>query len=101
MTALGIGAKLNFVDRQKIGAHALWHRLDGTDPVFGARRHDPLFAGDKRHHRRAAQGDDLVIDLARQKTQRQADHTRAIAQHPFNRIMRLAGICRAQNRQDS
>ena len=66
MPAFGIGAELDFVDGHEIGAHALGHRLD------------------------------RVIDLARQQTQRQTDHTGAMAQHPLNRVMGFTCVCRAK-----
>ena len=74
MAAFGIGAKLDFIDCHEIGAHTVRHRLDRADPVLGAGRHDPFLARDQRHNRRATSGNDLVIDLARQQAQRQADH---------------------------
>ena len=101
MAAFGVGAKLDLVDGKEIGAHALGHRLDRADPVLGTRRHDAFLAGDQRHHRGAAQGHDLVVNLARQKTQRQADHPGAVAQHPLDRVMRFAGVCRAKNGHDA
>ena len=45
--------------------------------------------------------DDLVVDLARQKTQRQADHARGMREHPFDRKMGLAGVGRTEHRGDA
>ena len=101
MPPFRIGAELNFVDGQKIDAHPFGHRLDGADPILGARRHDSLFAGDQRHNRRAPLGHDAVIDLARQQAQRQTDHAGAIAQHPLDGVMGLARIGRAENRHNA
>ena len=101
MAALGIGAKLDLVDGYEIRAHLLRHRLDSAHPILRARRHDPLFARDQRHHRGPARLDDPVIDLTRQKPQRQADHPGPMGQHPFDCIGRLAGICRAENGHDA
>ena len=100
MPPLWIRTKLDFIDRNQISAHAFGHRLDGADPILGARRHDPLFACDQCHDGRATQGNDAVIDLAREQTQRQPDHPRAMRQHPFDCIGRLACIGRAQNGHD-
>ena len=100
MAALGIGTKLDLVDADEITAHALGHRLDRADPVLRAWRYDPLLASDKRHNRRPARGDDLVIDLARQKPQRQSDHTGTIAQHPVDGVVGLACVGRAENRRN-
>ena len=100
MAALGVGAKLDLVHRDEIGAHALGHRLDRADPVLRAVGHDPLLAGEQRHHRGAARGPDPVIDLARQQAQRQPDDAAAIAQHPLDGEMGLAGVRRPQDRED-
>ena len=97
MPALRIGTKLNFVDGEEIGAQPFGHRLDRADPVLGALRHDPLFPGDQRHHRRPAHRNDTVIDLARQKPKRQADHPGAVRQHPFDCVVSFSGVCRPQN----
>jgi hypothetical protein len=97
MPALGVGAKLDLVDGQEIRAIAHRHRLDRADPVLRALRHDPLLAGDQRHDGRAAQGDDLVIDLPRQQPQRQADDAGAMRQHALDRVMGLAGVGRPED----
>ena len=67
MAAFGVGTELNFINRQKIGAHAIGHRLDRADPVLGARWHDAFLAGDQCHNGRAAQINNAVINLARQQ----------------------------------
>ena len=92
MAALGVGAELNFIDGQKIAAHPLGHGLDRAYPIGRAIGHDTLFARHQRHHRRAAQRHDLVIDLARQQAQRQANDAGAMCQHPLDCIMGLAGV---------
>jgi hypothetical protein len=46
---------------------------------------------------RADLGGDLVVDLARQQAQRQANHPGGMRQHALNREMRLAGIGGTQN----
>ena len=95
MPPLGIGAKLDLVHGNQIRAHAFWHGLHRADPILRARWHDTLFASHQRHDGRTARRDDLVIDLTRQQTQRQADHTCAIAQHPLDGVMGLACVGRA------
>ena len=97
VAALGIGAKLDLVNREEIGAHPSRHRLDRADPILDPIGHNPLFARDQRDHRGPPQSDDPVIDLARQKPQRQADDARAVREHPLDRVMGLAGIGRPQN----
>ena len=101
MAAFGIGAELDLVYGDEIGAHALRHRLDGAHPIGGAGRNDPLLAGDERDDRGAAHGDDAVVDLSRQQPQRQADHPGAMREHALDRVMRLAGICRPQHGRDA
>ncbi len=99
MAALGIGTKLDFINRNEIGTDFLWHRLDRADPILRAIRDNPFFPGDKRHTRGATLRHDPVIDLARQKPQRQANHPGPVAQHAFNRVMRFAGIGRPEDRR--
>ncbi len=92
-----IGAELDFIHGQKIDAHPFGHRLDGADPILGARRHDPFFARNQGHDGRAAQGHDTVIDFTRQQAQRQTDHTCPVPQHPVDGIGGLTCVGRAQN----
>ena len=100
MAALGVGAKLDLVYREEIAAHPIRHRLDRANPILGAVRHNPLFAGDQSHDRRAPGPDDPVIYLAREQTQRQADDAGAVAQHPLDGIMGFSGIGRTQYSRD-
>ena len=94
MAAFDIAAELNLVDGHEIGADFLRHRLDRADPIGGAVGHDAFLTGDQRHDRRATCGDDAVVNLARQQTQRQADHPGAVRQHAVNRKMGFSGIRR-------
>ena len=45
--------------------------------------------------------DDAVVDLARQKSEGQTDHPRGVAEHAVDRQMRLAGVGRSQNRDET
>ena len=101
MPALQIGRDLDFIDRQKRHVEIPRHRLHGGNPVARLRRFDLLFAGDQRDVIDADATDDLVIDLARQQPQRQADHARGMRDHPLDRQMRLAGVGRPQHRGDA
>ena len=94
---LGVGAELDFVNRQEIGAHALGHRLDRADPIGGAGWHDAFLARHQRDDRGATDGDDLVIDLARQQAQRQPDNAGTIPEHAVDGVMRLARVGRPEN----
>ena len=97
MPPLRVGAKLDLVDGHEIRADSLGHRLDRGDPILGAIRYDPFLAGDQRDDVRPAQRDDPVIDLARKQTQRKPDYPRAMGEHPFDGIVSLARVRRAEN----
>ena len=98
MSAIRVGAKLDFIDGHEIRPKIKRHRLNRANPIGRAIRHNPFFAGDQRHNGRPAEGDDPVIDLARQKPQRKPDHTGPMRQHALNREMGFAGIGGAKNR---
>ena len=95
MAALGIGAELDLVDGEERRSQIERHRFDGADEIARLRRHDLLFAGDEGDSVCALDPDDLVVDLARQEPQRQADHAGPVRQHPLDREMGLAGVGRA------
>ena len=97
MAALGIGAELDFIDGEKGHAEIDGHGFHRADEIFGIRRNDFLFAGNQRADIRALQHHDLVVDLARKKTQRQADHAGFVREHALDRIMRLAGVGGAED----
>jgi hypothetical protein len=61
-------------------------------------RDDALFAGDEGDGGGALQLDDAVVVLARQQPQREADHSRTVAEHPLDSQIGLAGIGRARRR---
>ncbi len=100
MAAIRVGAKLNFINADKIGPNVQRHRFGRGNPILRARRDDLFLARDQRHHGRAAQGDYFVINLARKQAQRQANNPRAVPQHPLDGIMRFAGVGRAQHGRD-
>ena len=77
------------------------HRLHGGDPEPRIFRLDLLLAGDQRDRFRPRAIGDLVVDLARQKPQRQADDPRGMRQHPLDRQMGLAGIGRPEHGGDA
>ena len=97
MATLGIGAKLDFIDSEKGHAEIHRHRFDGADEIFRVGRNDLLFAGDQRADIRALQHHDLVVDLAGEKAQWQADHAGFVREHALDRIMRLAGVGGAED----
>ena len=99
--ALEIGRDLDFIDGEKRHVEIARHRLHGGDPEARLRRLDLLLAGDQRDGVGARASGDLVVDLARQQPQRQADHAGGMRQHPLDRQMGLAGVGRPEHRGDA
>ncbi len=95
MAAFGIGAKLDLIDHKARDLDIERHGLDRADEVARARRDDLLLAGDEGGGGSPFEAHDLVIDLAREQAQRQADHAGAMGQHPLDGKMSLAGVCGA------
>ena len=98
MPAFEIGRDLDFIDREERDVDIARHRLDGGHPVARVLRLDLLLAGDQRDALGAGAIGDLVVDLARQQPQRQADDPGRMPQHPLDRQMGLAGVGRPQHR---
>jgi len=101
VATLEIGAELNLVDRQERHVEVTRHGFDGRNPEARFRRLDLLLAGNQRHRVRADAIGHLVVDLARQQTQRQPDHAARMRQHPLDREVGLAGVGGAQNGGDA
>ena len=101
VAALEIGSDLDFIDREKRHVEIARHRLHGGDPEPRLRRLDLFLAGDQRDGIHARAIDDLVVDLARQQPQRQADHAGGMRKHPLDREMGLAGIGGPEHRGDA
>ena len=101
VAAFQIGRDLDFIDREKRHVEIPGHRLDGGDPEPRLRRLDLFFAGDQRDGIHAGAIDDLVVDLARQQPQRQADDAGGMREHPLDRQMGLAGVGGPEHRGDA
>ena len=99
MTPLWIGTKLNLIHCDKIGTQIQRHCLNGADPILCTVGNNAFFARDQCHHRRAARGDNPVVNLARQQPQRQANHPSAMPQHPLDRVMSFSGVGRPKHRR--
>ena len=84
-------------DRQRMNPALHRHRFNGTAQIARAGRQNTLFTGDQPHLAGPKPRHQPVIILARQQAQRETDHARAVAGHPFKCQMRLAGIGRAKN----
>ncbi len=100
VAALGVGRELHLVDRQEVDVDVARHRFHGAHPIAGALGLDLLLARDQRDGVGAHAGRDLVVYLARQQAQRQADHAALVADHAFNCEVGLAGIGGPQHRRD-
>ena len=98
---LEIGAELDLVNRQECDVEVARHGFDGRDPKTRVRRLDLLFAGDQGDGVLAGPVGHLVVDLARQQPQRQADHAGRMRQHALDGEMGLAGIGWAQHCRDA
>ena len=101
VAAVEIGGELDLVDRDEGEVEVARHRLDGRDPVARPVRLDLLLAGDERDVVGAGLLDDPLVDLAREKPQRQADHAALVAEHALDGEMGLARVRRAEHGGDA
>jgi hypothetical protein len=92
VTSIEIGAELHLVDCEKRHVEVARHGFDSADPKAGVRRLDLLLAGDESDGFRSDAFHNLVVDLTRQESQRQADNSGRMAEHALDRQMRLAGV---------
>jgi hypothetical protein len=76
------------------------HGFDRRHPIARPLGLDLFLARDERNLVGADAGSDLVVDLARQETQRQADHAALVAEHALDCEMRLAGVGWPEHRRD-
>jgi hypothetical protein len=83
--ALLIPGQLDLVHRQEFEPPIQRHRFNGADEVPCVRRDDLLLAGDQGDGADSLAGNDLVVVLARQKTQRKSDHAVAVTEHALDR----------------
>ena len=101
MAPVEIGCELNFIHRHESKVEIARHRLDGRNPVARRFRLDFFLARDERDRVRTRLFHGAVIDLAREKPERQADHPARMGEHPLDRIMGLAGIGRPKQDRDT
>jgi len=114
VAALRIDSELGLVDRRE-GEVAGFLALLADRPLRSARdrhafsraqevarcgRDDALFAGKQRHLLLALDGDDTVVDLAREQSEGKADDSGRMAAHPLDREMGLARVGRAKDGPD-
>ena len=101
VTALGIGAQLDLVDRQELDFPAERHGFHSADEIGRPGRDDLLLACDQGDGADATRPDDAVVDFPGQKPQGQPDHARGMAEHPLHGQVGFPGVGRAQNRHES
>ena len=101
VAALAVGGELDLVDGDEVGIEIERHRLDGADIETWAMRLDLLLAGDERDLSVADAGDDLVVDLAGEKPERQADDADVVREHALDGEMGLAGVGRPEHGGDA
>ena len=97
VAAFEIGSELHLVDGHEGGVRLARHRLDGADGKPRAGRRDLLLAGHQRHVADADPRRDAMIDLAREKPERQPDDAGLVRNHPLDRVVRLSRIGRAEH----
>ena len=100
MPTLGIGAQLRLIQRHEAQLLVERHGFRGAQIPARIGRFDLLLAGDQRHPVRALHRADPVIHLARQQTQRKADHAGRMRGQPLDRQMGLAGVGGAKDGGD-
>ena len=101
MAAFGIGGELRLVQRHEGQFAVHRHGLCRAQQPARAGRFDPFLAGDQGNFLVSLDCADLVIDLARQQAEREADRPARMGAQPLDREMRLAGIGRAQHSPDA
>ena len=101
MAALAVGRELDLIDGHEVRFELPWHCFHGAHIEACGWRLDLLLACDERHLLGPRPGNDLVVDLAGQEPQRQADHAHLVCEHALDGQMRLAGIGGPEHRGDA
>jgi len=101
VAAFKIGRDLDFIDRKERHVEIARHRFHGGNPEARILRLDLFLAGDERNRLAAGTIGDLVVDLAGEQPQRQADHPARMRKQPFDRKVRLAGVGRSEHGGDA
>ena len=97
VAAVGVGAKLDFVDGDELDVAVERHRLHGAGEPFGVGRDDLFLTGDQGDVSGAFAGDHAVVVLARQQAERKADDAGGVGEHPLDGKMGLAGVRRTED----
>ncbi len=101
MSALGIAAELDLIDREKIHRAIERHRFDGAHEIGGMGRDDLLLARNEGYRPRTLQAHDAIVILAGQQTKGKADHAGGMAKHALDGEMGLAGVGGPEDRDDA
>ena len=100
MAALPVTAELNFVDSQKIHEPVNRHGFHRADKKPGMRRKYLFLASDQSDSIFSLNGNNAIIILPGQKTQRKTDHSGGMGKHPFNGKVGLASVGRPKHSGD-
>src|SRR6266545_8269514 len=101
MAALAVCRKLDLVDGDEVGIELERHGLDGANVEARRGGLDLLLASDEGDLCRADAGDDLVVDLAREKPEGKSDDANVVGEHALDGEMGLAGVGRPEHRGDA
>ena len=101
MPAIQVSGQLNLVNRDELGVEIERHGLDGAEEIARMRRDVLFLARDERHRLRAAERDHAVVDLPREKAQREPDHPGSVGEHALDRHVGLARVGRAEQGSDA
>ena len=101
MPAFAVGCELYLVDRHEGMASAIMrHGLCRTQEIARIFRLNAFLASDQRNRLFALDGDDAIVNLARQKPQREAHRAARVAAHPLYGEVSLAGVGGAKDSLD-
>ena len=100
MAAIGIGAELDFIDRDEFDITVQRHGFHRAGEPAGVRRDDLLLAGDQRDLTGALARHHAVVILARQQAEREANDAGGMGEQPLHGQMRLARIGRSKHGAD-
>ena len=92
MAAIGVGAELDFIDREEFRLAVQRHRLDRAGEPFGVGRDDLFLTRDQRDVFLTLLRHHAVIVFARQKAQRKTNDSRGMREHALHREMGFSGV---------
>ena len=90
----GIRRHLHFVHGEEGDGPVERHGLGGADEIARPWRDQLFFARYQRHRAGALDGNDTVVVLPREQTERETDHAGLVREHALHGGIGLAGIGR-------